>query len=133
MNRRTFMRLIGIVPVLAACGSATVTIAPYPGAVPAKPGDAALAAELFSTIEEVGNATGVTATLYKIPSGTTYMDVKAYYDAALSAQGFTIQDMLVSEGDTINYCGWRSGISLYLVGVVEDNNGDGAFMAVATN
>jgi F420-0:gamma-glutamyl ligase-like protein len=133
MHRRTFLRLTGLVPVLAACGQAAVNIAPFPGAIPAKPEDAALAAELFRTIEEVGNATGVTATLYKIPSGTTYADVKTYYDGALSAQGYTIQDILVSEGDTINYCGWRSGISLYLVGVVEDNNGEGAFMAVATN
>ena len=132
MHRRTVLRLAGFLPIVAACGQAAVTITPYPGAVPAKPEDAPLAAELYSTIEEVGKTTGVNATLYRIPSGTTYADVKQYYDDALSAQGFAIQDMLVSEGDTINYCGWRKGVTLYLVGVVEDNAGDGAYMAVAT-
>lgn len=132
MHRRSFLRLAGIVPVLVACGQSAVTIEPFPGAVSAKPEDAALAAELLNTINEVGKATGIKAMLYRIPSGTTYAAVKKYYDDALSAQGFTIQDILVSEGDTINYCGWRKGVTLYLVGVVEDNTGDGAYMAVAT-
>ena len=131
MHRRQFVQLAALVPVLMACGQPAVSVEPYPGAVAAKPEDAPLAAELLSTINEVSKATGVQATLYRIPSGTTYADVKTYYNDALTPKGYTIQDILVSEGDTINYCGWRSGISLFVVGVVEDNTGDGAYMAVA--
>ncbi len=133
MHRRQLFRLAALTPVLMACGQKAAAVDPYPGAVAAKPEDAALAAELLSTINEVGKATGVQATLYRIPSGTTYADVKTYYNDALSAKGYAIQDILVSEGDTINYCGWRSGISIFVVGVVEDNTGDGAYMAVAAN
>ena len=134
MYLRTFM-LMSLVWLLWGCGNTppAVTVAPlYGGAQVAQPSDAAMAAEILDgNGRYVSDQARQAAQLYRIDSASTYEAVKAYYMAEMSALGWQADPAIVVEGDTLSYFGWQKEGATFVIGVVEDVAGDGAYLTVA--
>ena len=134
MHWRTFM-LVSLLWLLWGCGNAPpdVAVAPlYMGAQTAQPSDAAMAAEILDgNGRYVSDQARQAAQLYRIDSASTYADVKAYYMAEMTALGWQVDPAIVVEGDTLSYFGWKKDGATFVIGVVEDVAGDGAFLTLA--
>lgn len=134
MNRRVFLMSMVSAVALAACGgSGNLSDVPlFPGTRPAQPNEAALASEIFDgTKRYVSDEAQSNATLYRIPDDTTYETVKQHYTDMLIGSGWQEDPDVVIEGDTLSYFGWQKGSERFVIGVVENVAGDGAFLVVA--
>lgn len=134
MNRRVFLLSVISATALVACGGgSTLSDIPlFAGTRPAQPTEAALAAEIFDgTKRYVSNQAQSNATLYRIPDDTTYLTVKQHYSDMLIGSGWREDPDVVIEGDTLSYFGWQKGNERFVIGVVENVAGDGAFLVVA--
>ena len=134
MHWRTLV-LISLVWLLWGCANAppNVAVAPlYAGAQPAQPSDAAMAAEILDgNGRYVSDQARQAAQLYRIAATSTYDAVKAYSTAEMSALGWQTDPAIVVEGDTLSYFGWQKDGATFVIGVVEDVAGDGAYLTVA--
>lgn len=84
--------------VLTACGSNEVTlseIAIFPGATAVNPGDDSVADTLMKNMEQdaalradLGIGGSVEQIAHKLPSGTSWEEVKDFYDEALAKEGW---------------------------------------------
>ncbi len=134
MNRRVFLLSMLSGAVLVACGSGnTLSDIPlFPETSPAQPSDAALASEIFDgTKRYVSDQAQSSAMLYRLPDATTYETVKQHYSDMLIGSGWREDPEVVIEGDTLSYFGWQKGRERFVIGVVENVAGDGAFLVVA--
>lgn len=134
MNRRVFLLSIISAAALAACGGgSTLSDIPlFPGTRPAQPNEAALASEIFDgTKRYVSDQAQSSASLYRIPDETTYATVKQHYSDMLIGSGWREDPDVVIEGDTLSYFGWQKENERFVIGVVENVAGDGAFLVVA--
>lgn len=138
MRRRTFLAACAGALVLMSCGALggshpTDTLL-FPGAteVDINKAQAALAAELNTGINDYlkGMPKPSRSKLYKIPDDTTYATVKTFYHDALTKQGYEPFDSIKAEGDTLNYVAWRKGVSIVVIGVVENTADSGAYLLV---
>jgi hypothetical protein len=135
MNRRVFLLSMMSAAVLVACGGGASNLSDiplFPGTSPAQPTDAALASEIFDgTKRYVSEQAQSSATLYRIPDNTTYLTVKQHYTDMLIGSGWREDPEVVIEGDTLSYFGWQKDNERFVIGVVENVAGDGAFLVVA--
>ncbi|MBM4413003.1 MAG: hypothetical protein FJ040_06100 [Chloroflexi bacterium] len=134
MNRRVFLLSLISTVVLAACGGgSTLSDIPlFPGTRPAQPTEAALAAEIYDgTKRYISVEAQSSAVLYRIPDDTTYATVKQHYSDMLIGSGWQPDPDVVIEGDTLSYFGWQKGSERFIIGVVENVAGDGAYMVIA--
>jgi hypothetical protein len=134
MDRRVFLLSMISVAALVACGGGNnlSSIPLFPGTRPAQPNEAALASEIFDgTKRYVSNQAQASASLYRIPDETTYLTVKQHYSDMLIGSGWREDPDVVIEGDTLSYFGWQKGNERFVIGVVENVAGDGAFLVVA--
>lgn len=134
MNRRVFLLSMISAVALAACGggSALSDIPLFPGTRPAQPTEAALAAEIYDgTKRYISAQAQSSAMLYRIPDDTTYETVKQHYSDMLIGSGWQPDPDVVIEGDTLSYFGWQKGTERFIIGVVENVAGDGAFLVIA--
>jgi hypothetical protein len=96
------------------------------------PNEAALASEIFDgTKRYVSNQAQASASLYRIPDETTYLTVKQHYSDMLIGSGWREDPDVVIEGDTLSYFGWQKDSERFVIGVVENVAGDGAYLVVA--
>jgi hypothetical protein len=123
------------IATMTACAatSAQPEVAPlYPEARPAQASDAALAAEILAANgREIGAAALAAAQLYRIPDAATYADVKAYYQREMQTLGWQEAPDMAVEGDTLNYYVWTQADSVFVIGVVENVAGDGAYLTTS--
>lgn len=135
MNRRVFLLSVISAAVLVACGGGTGNLSDiplFPGTRPAQPTEAALASEIFDgTKRYVSDQAQSSASLYRIPDDTTYLTVKQHYSDMLIGSGWREDPEVVIEGDTLSYFGWQKDNERFVIGVVENVAGDGAFLVVA--
>ncbi|MFZ9857923.1 MAG: hypothetical protein ACO3F2_06270 [Roseiflexaceae bacterium] len=134
MNRRVFLLSVLSAAALVGCGgeSNLSTIPLFPGTRPAQPTEAALAAEIFDgTKRYISDQAQSSASLYRIPDDTTYLTVKQHYSDMLIGSGWRENPDVVIEGDTLSYFGWQKGNEHFVIGVVENVAGDGAFLVIA--
>ena len=138
MHRRRFLALSSAALLLMSCGMTggvhpTDTLI-YPGAteVDMKDVQAALAAELSVGIDQYLKdlPKPSRSRMYKVPDATTYAEVKTFYNDGLSTQGYAPFDTIKAEGDTLNYVAWYKGVSIVVIGMVENTADSGAYILV---
>ena len=132
MNARLLLVFLAL--VLAACGSAPPAEPPvYPDATPAARGESPLADAMMSgfTTEIVGERDAAAIRLFRAPGSIAWEQVKQFYAGRLEPNGWRADALLLVEGDTISYAGWRNGDQLLAIAHTEDAAAGATFLAVA--
>lgn len=101
MKSKTLVTLVWLVLLslsLAACGGKTATIndiPAYPDAAALQPGEDPIADTLVNNMEQdaslranIGTGGSIEQMAYRLPAGTTWDQVKSYYDKELDSAGW---------------------------------------------
>lgn len=147
MSRRHVARTCGsvcwvallLVGVLAGCGSDPISLREvplYPGAEPLQSGQNQLADPMVARMELLAGQRGLFAEMesYAVPAGTTWDDIRSFYEEALAGEGWQPVPDLTVEEETIRFVGWSRGKEerqqSLVVGYVPDVAGEGAFLVI---
>ena len=100
--------------ILACGGGSPVTlddIPVYPGASVMQPGQNEMADILSQTISETASSEGVNSdvVLFELPSGTSFQDVAAFFEGALSDTDSDGDASLYEETEFFSSAGWTRG------------------------
>lgn len=102
-----------LVPVLAACGGEPVAFASIPvfeGASELQAGQNSIA---DTVAESMKSAVGAQLTseimLYELPAGTTWDQVKEFYNGAMGSTDWKAASELATETEAFNTTGWQRG------------------------
>jgi hypothetical protein len=132
--------LILLALILVACGGGDSVsfgdIPVYEGAVAIEPGQndfADLVANLMSDASSTEDATS-DVELYTAPEGTTWDDIKAYYDGELSDTDWESDTSLSQSNEAVSIAGWTRGSGgseqALLIGHTADPLSSNAFIIV---
>jgi hypothetical protein len=134
-----FVLTILVLMLVAGCGTEPVPIsdiAIYPGATLMEVGQNTMADELAETIRTSAGAEGVSVevNLYSLPEGTTWEDVKSFYDDEIGGTDWTPESDLTTETDFFSTIGWSrgsgAGEQALTIGYAADVLGSGAFLLI---
>lgn len=134
-----FALTILVLTLAAACGAEPVTMSDvpmYPGAEPMAPEQSAMADQLADIIRDSSGSEGVSVevTAYSLPDGTTWDQVRGFYESELAGSEWNLENDLRNESDIFNTVGWSRGSGAseqaLVVGHVSDVSSGGAFMIV---
>jgi hypothetical protein len=116
-SRKSKLMLAGaalFIAALACGGGSPATIADipvFPGASVMQPGDNEMADILSETIADTATTEGVNAEviLYRLPDGTSFQDLAAFFDGALADTDWDPDASLYEETEFFSSAGWLRG------------------------
>jgi hypothetical protein len=125
-----------ILLVAVACGAKPVLIDALPvyaGAQPMERGQNNLADSVANAMQQSADEQGLSAEfrLFSLPVGTTWDDVKNFYDRETARLDWKPESAMAVEGEAFQAAGWSRGTGdnqqALVVGYVPDVTGEGAF------
>ena len=136
-NRRVLVLAVLVPFLLAACGSEPVPISSipvYPGAEPMARGDNEMVDQLAEIVTQssADEGVGVEISLYRLPEGTAWDEVKAFYQTKVAGDDWVLEENLNNETDVFSTIGWSRGSGAseqaLIVGYIAEMVGDTAFL-----
>jgi hypothetical protein len=134
-----FVLMILILVSVVSCGTEPVAVSEipvYPGATLMERGQNSIVDELANTIRTSAEAEGVIVemNLYSLPEGTTWDDVKSFYNDELGNTDWMSESNLATETDFFSTIGWSRGSAAseqaLTIGYAADVLGNGAFLLI---
>ena len=140
-RNRTFVFLLGTLVLLwaLACGGPAATpvaiggVPVYAGAKPVERGENfmvdAIVEGLVESAESMASEGGSMETrLYSLPAGTTWADIKSFYEAEMADADLELESEFAEESDPFYSMGWTRGsgakeqalLVMYIADVFED-------------